>query len=303
MEEFEFSILQNNTWTLKKSFAKIAYLFFKKSGLSFFFKFVTTKKNLFTVIMNIGNLELYTFPWFQFKAASKSIYLFDAWEQYYETIIAKIKKYNINYLFVSSSFSAERLENKISGCFVQWIPEGINSEDYKFQKFEAKDIDILQMGRKYSLYHNKILKFCESENISYVYEKKKGEIIYKTRNEFIEGLSRTKISICVPASVTDPNKKNVSTLTQRYLQSMSSKALILGMFPQEMIDLFGYLPGVEIDMNDSVKQLQYILKNYKNYIPLIEKNFEQVLKAHQWKNRFNEIQDIWENNKNLRSSY
>ena len=78
---------------------------------------------------------------------------------------------------------------------------------------------------------------------------------------------------------------------------MVSKCLVVGHAPNEMIELFGYNPVIEIDILNPTQQLESILKNYSDYLPLIEKNYEQVLQNHTWENRWNQIKKILQNNK------
>jgi hypothetical protein len=110
---------------------------------------------------------------------------------------------------------------------------------------------------------------------------------------FINGLARSKVSICFPSSITHPERAGkIETMTIRYLQSMVSKNLIIGKTPEEMITLFGYNPVIEVDMEDPVSQLNEILNNYNEYTGLIEKNYSAVVKDHTWRNRWQSIKEI-----------
>ncbi|MGC3976975.1 MAG: hypothetical protein QM751_01275 [Paludibacteraceae bacterium] len=153
---------------------------------------------------------------------------------------------------------------------------------------------MLAIGRKYDEYHNKIKDELAKAGKKYLYEKVKGEIIFPTREEFIGGLADAKISVCVPSNITHPERAGtIETMTIRYLQSMISKCLIVGHAPAEMIQLFGYNPVVEIDYEHPTEQLTDILNNYEKYIPLIEKNYHQVIENHTWENRWKQIKGIF----------
>ena len=79
-------------------------------------------------------------------------------------------------------------------------------------------------------------------------------------------------------------------MTWRYLQSMSSKCLILGRMPHEMRLLFDYDPILEIDFTDPAGQLRAILKSFDTYAELIERNYRCVQEHHQWPNRIASIE-------------
>ena len=89
------------------------------------------------------------------------------------------------------------------------------------------------------------------------------------------GLANSKISIFVPSDITHPNVTgSISTITNRFLQSMASRCLIVGKVPHDMLYLFDYNPIIEIDEENPVAQIEAILANFDTYIPLIEKNYE-----------------------------
>jgi hypothetical protein len=247
-------------------------------------------RDYFAVMMELDAAK--TAPWF-IHNARKSIYLFDAWPGKHGQIRDFVDKWAVQYVFVSSSQAAERL-SKLSdrGTFL-WVPEGIDPKHYEARSFIEKDIDVLQLGRKYDAHHALIAPALEASGMTYLYEHKKGGIVFPTRKEFVTGLARTRISICVPSSMTHPERAgDVETMTIRYLQSVVSKCIILGHAPREMIDLFGYDPVIAIDMSDPAGQVIDILENYDDYLPLVERNFETVTAHHTWANRWARMSSV-----------
>lgn len=248
--------------------------------------------HLFTIMMS---LDLYSLrPYLIGSIHNKSIFLFDAWPKDYQKIKSFCEEFHINYLFISSKQSSVYLDKVINNTLVRWIPEGIDFKLYKYQEYNKKDISILALGRRYDFYHNLIVEDLLANNVKYLYEKIKGELIFPTREEFIEGLSKTKISICVPSNITHPERAgDVETMTIRYLQSIVSKCLIVGHAPAEMIELFGYNPVIEINMDKPFEQLLEILNNFESYIPFIEQNYKVVIDNHTWSNRWEQMKNIW----------
>ncbi len=222
----------------------------------------------------------------------KSAYFFDAWPHNFHPLRRFIRDLGLDTVFTSSSQAADMLNECISNCRFHWIPEGIDMDIYGHHDYEKKDIDILQMGRRYDAYHQHILSVAAEVRKTYVYEQDKTQIIFPTRQEFVEAMSRTKISVCFPQNITHPEiAGDIETMTNRYLQSMASKCLVLGKAPREMIELFGYNPVVEVDMDQPAKQLKTILTDFDKYMPLIEKNHKNM-SNHTWKKRWEEIQRI-----------
>ncbi len=234
-----------------------------------------------------------SYPSFLIPFRFRSIYLFDAWPKDHDRIVQFVKFFAIDFVFISSSMAANSLKIKSGLNHFHWIPEGINAEEYTFCSIADKNIDVLALGRRYDNYHDSILNFTIEKNLVYLYEKVKGEIIFPTREALIKGLARAKVSICVPSSITHPDRSGpIETMTIRYLQSMISKCLIIGHAPHELIELFGYNPVIEIDMTNPVQQLDSILMNYSDYLPLIERNYQTVLQNHTWLCRWNQIKTI-----------
>lgn len=245
----------------------------------------------------IGYQKEKFFPFFYFKADLKVLWMYDAWEPLFDEIEKTIRAYKINLVFTASKQSADYFNTlNIPNFKSQWIPEGIDVAQYQFIPYQERTTDVLQLGRKWNEYHEKI-KTIES-NLVYLYEKKVGQIIFPTREEFLFGLANSKISICVPSDITHPNITGcISTITNRYLQSMASRCLILGKLPYDMLHLFDYNPIVEIDEENPVAQIESILANFDTYIPLIEKNYEAVKNLHNWDNRVAQIENFILNSK------
>jgi hypothetical protein len=227
------------------------------------------------------------------RVGHNNIYLFDAWPSRHEQISHLIRLFGIENIFVSSSQAAALLQQKISFARFHWVPEGIKPDDYRQSAYEKKDIDVISLGRKYDAHHERIVDYLDNSQYRYLYERTKGLIIFPDREDFIVGMARSKISVCVPSNITHPERAgDVETLTIRYFQSMVSKCLILGKAPKELVELFGYNPVIELDMNDPAGQVQALLENYSAYIPLIEKNFEEVVANHTWVNRWKSIKRV-----------
>lgn len=221
---------------------------------------------------------------------ARMIYMFDAWPKEYDRIIRFVDQCAIDMVFVSARRSAMDLNQLAKREIFHYVPEGVDPAAYRFAPYLERDIDVLALGRKYDRFHQAILPGLQRNQRTYLYEPEKGQLVFPDRKGMIHGLSRTRISICVPGSMTHPERSgHVETMTMRYLQSMASKCLILGHAPAEMIDLFGYNPVIEIDWEQTENQIEDILRTFHLYIPLIERNYREVLTRHTWEQRFEEI--------------
>ncbi|GAB3747509.1 hypothetical protein [Spirosoma pomorum] len=291
LEEFEDTIVSEKSTKVVEHKINAYYLVFKiieklkleSLILPILQRIFRTDSEYFSILM--GPHFAKCFP-LMLHSKNNGLFIYDAWPHTHSHIDKMIKLFNIKYLYFSSKEVASIYGKRFLDIQVRWIPEGINPDRYKWYPYENKDIDIIQLGRKYDLYHNLIEYAIQEKGYKYIYQKNSKSIIFPTRETFVEGLARSRISICVPASVTHPEiSGGISTVTMRYWQSMASKCLILGVLPDEMKDLFDYNPIIIIDISNPIKQLEEILSNYNKYIPLIEKNYERVVSDNTWQER------------------
>jgi glycosyltransferase involved in cell wall biosynthesis len=244
-------------------------------------------RDYFVVLMSLNPQKC--MPYFLLPGR-KSVYLFDAWPKFYPKIQSFIRDWGIQHAFVSSSQSTARLVELVEGCQFHWVPEGVTPQNYRQYPISARNIDVLQFGRRYELYHQQIVGALEKAGKTYLYEQAPGQIIFPDHSAFVDGLARARISICFPSNITHPERAgDVSTLTLRYLQSLASKCLVVGSAPEEMVRLFGYNPVIQADLQDPAGQLLSILENYDDFAELIEQNYRKVVTEHTWKQRWEQI--------------
>ncbi|WP_316796861.1 glycosyltransferase [Pedobacter agri] len=230
------------------------------------------------------------------RSGNHYVYIYDAWPRFHHYIQARAELLQIKAIFFSSKKVTALFNHRGSKIKAHWIPEGINLTDYKALMAEDRTIDVLEFGRKYQIYHDRIADTLAANGYKHLYEQESGKLVFKGRNNFLDALSRSKISICIPSNITHPERaEEISSMTLRYLQSMASKCLIVGIMPDEMRELFDYLPIVEIDMNDAEAQIIEILQHYERYHPLIDRNYEVVKQQHVWKNRLADMINIINN--------
>jgi hypothetical protein len=226
---------------------------------------------------------------YAFRTRHNFIYMYDVWPRFHQWIFPLLDFFNIRFVFFSSKqvFEDHLRNYPQSKCKSMWLPEAIKANDYHFESYTNKDIDVLEFGRIYQAYHERIADALQSHGRHHVYRRPGEALLFPDKHAFVKGLARAKITVCVPSNITHPDRAEyISTMTLRYLQAMASKVLIVGVMPQDMKELFAYTPIVEIDMGRAAAQLLEVLENYEAYIPLIERNYIEVVKQHQWQNRW-----------------
>jgi hypothetical protein len=299
-EDFESAILKHTGWKSLKGSVNILERLFEKFFLprlkyrtfSFDFPVLNRDRVLFASLSGIEYIKI--IQHYMWRAKLKAIYQFDSWTHDNAINENAFRSFGINIAFVSIKKSAEYFSSlQIPNFKAYWMPEAITCASYRWKDYGQKNIDILQYGRRWEWIHERLLPFCRTNTINYQYPIDSGndKIQFKDRNALLKGLSRTRIAVCVPKTMTHP-EYNLSTITTRYFECMASKCLILGHAPQDLVFLFGYNPVVEVDHADPLSQINYLLDHFDQYIPLIERNYENVKQNHQWKNRIPEMRRI-----------
>ena len=292
VNEFEQSIIGIENIKIVPELNNRFLKYFFRPGIVNLISSITPKFSspVFNISMGISEANR-SIPYALFSSHN-GLYIFDAWPKYYPIIRQIVKAYNISYLFVSSKESAEKLDTLLVNTKVYWCPEACNPTEYKPFPYNKKDIEVLQFGRKYDYWHNLVVEGFKQQEISYMYEKIKGQLVFNSRADFLDGLGRTKVSVCFPMNITNIEiSGGISTMTNRYFQSMVSKCLIVGIKPEEMNYLFDYEPVIQIDFNNPVEQILNILQNFSDYIPLIERNYQECITRHTWQNRWQLIRE------------
>ncbi|MEO6436782.1 MAG: hypothetical protein ABIP55_13620, partial [Tepidisphaeraceae bacterium] len=205
--------------------------------------------------------------------AETIVYAMDCWPAKYDKWEAFFRRQRMKIAFITARLSAERMRQRVPGLDATWMPEAINPEAYNGDKpLAARSIDVLEMGRRYSAYHDTIRPHCETRKYDHRYEKVVGQIIFPTYDAFIAALGDSKVSICFPSSLTHPARSgDVETLTLRYLESIAARCILVGRCPAELKDLFGYNPMIEADLADPGGQLDTILADLSAHVDLVER--------------------------------
>ncbi len=212
---------------------------------------------------------------------------FDCWPSLYGRWLSFFERHRVRLAFFTARQSAQYFADALPSMKSVWLPEATDPSEYSSSvPWAERDIDVLELGRKNDDFHGKITAPLADAKRSHLFELVKGEIIFPDRKGFLEGLARSKISICFPCSQTHPERSGpVETVTTRYFESMASKCLIVGHAPQELTDLFGYNPVVEVQEGEEIEQMEFLLRHPESYSGLIEKNYSRLLQVGTWKSR------------------
>jgi len=218
------------------------------------------------------------------------IYAWDVWPPKYDGWERMLRRNRIRLAFISSRGSSEEMQRRISQMKVMWMPEGVEHEHFATTTLlKDRPADVLELGRRYSVYHGKIVGTLKASGRVHRYQEGP-EPLYRTIPTLAKGYGEAKISICFPASMTHPHRAgNLQTATQRYFESIASKCVLVGHAPPELEELFGFNPVVEADEADPGGQLIAILDELDRYQLMVERNYARLLEVGTWEKRAKQI--------------
>jgi hypothetical protein len=240
----------------------------------------------------MGFSESKTFP---FSCWNEIVpYCFDCWPNTYVRWMSFFKRQRVRIAFFSARQSADYFSKAIPNMKSVWLPEATDPTEYCASKsWTEKDIDVLELGRKNDSFHSRIAGSLAEKKRLHLYERVKGQIIFPDRAGFLEGMARSKISICFPSSQTHPERSgSVETVTHRYFESIASKCLVVGHGPQELTDLFGYNPVIEVEEGNEFEQIESLLNNIESFQGLVDRNYNRLLEVGTWTSRVPAVLDV-----------
>ena len=214
-------------------------------------------------------------------------FVWDCWPCHFEKMCAWLKKHNVRSAIFTSSQVADFIRTQFPQMNVLAITEGIKGENYKEGLLlREREIDILEYGRN----TDRVVNYCLS-HLKIVRGQKDGENLL-TSEELYKYLKESKVVLAYPKNWTNPELAgNIETLTQRYWEGMLSRCVLVGHAPQELIDLVGYNPVIEVNLTDADGQLESIIQNIEKYQDLVDRNRKAALKYSGWEIRIKKIME------------
>lgn len=271
--------------TVNRTAARALKFVYKSGALRSF----GAKKQQAVIVPMMGLQEGLLFPWVYRSEVIPIV--FDCMPFQFDEWVQLFRRCRIEKAFFTASMVVSHFRQALPHGSWEWLPEAINVQHYNASpSWEQRSIDVLEFGRRYARYHLAIKDELKASDLRHIYEKVRGELVFATHEDFVSGLSQTKVSVCFPQSQTHPERfGDIETLTQRYLESMASGTIILGSAPAELVRLFGYDPVIAVDWARPVQQLTEIIQRPALHAALRERNLRNAQARGAWRTRVHEL--------------
>ena len=219
--------------------------------------------------------------------------VWDCWPCYIDKISSWFKKHHVRTAIFTSSQVAVLMQERFPQMSIMYCPEGIDTSKYSAGRpLAERGVDLLEFGRS----NKRVLKTALPESLNHVCTKVNGSYRY-TNDQLHELLGDAKVTIALPRSITQPERAgNIETLTQRYWENMLSRIVMLGHAPQELINLVGYNPVIELDYEHPNEQIVDVVAHIEDYQGLVDKNRMVALEFGEWTCRISKIMQFLNNN-------
>lgn len=215
-------------------------------------------------------------------------FFWDVWPIYIDKVCKWLIKHHVRTAIFTSSQTAENIKNRFPEMNVLYCPEAIDSSLYsKGNVLHDRKFDYIEYGRcsrfvDSSLFDDRI-KVLRSDN----------RVELKTQKDLSNALCDSKITLCLSKFYTDPDfAGGIDTLTQRFWEGLLSRNVILGHAPKELIDLFGYNPIIDVDIQNTNSQIIDILDDIDNYQDLVDRNYSVAVECASWTVRMKVVVDF-----------
>lgn len=193
------------------------------------------------------------------------------WQRVYELNRPRIA-------FISAKVPMAEMQRRVPGVDFRWLPEAVDPACFDPSlPLLLRPIDVLEIGRPFEAYHERIREPLAQAGYCHQHPTP-AHVGGVPHADVVKAYSQSKIVVCFPRSITHPHLAGeVETSTFRYFECMSSKALMIGHCPQELIDILGFNPVVEANLDMPAKQLiKDMLPHIGDYQALIDRNYEAL---------------------------
>jgi hypothetical protein len=223
--------------------------------------------------------------------------IYDCWPPDYPKWESVFRRNRTRIAFFSARGSAEHFRDRVPGMACYWLPEACDPAEYQPDRpLRDREIDVLEIGRKYLRYHRQIKDALGGLGRRHVFSSGGfRSLVFPDQPSLLAGLGNSKVSICFPKSMTHPGgpgdretgrgSGGLETVTLRFFESLASKCVPVGHGPAELVELFGYNPVVEADLDDPAGQLEHILSSIDDYQEMVDSNHVRLLEVGTWDKR------------------
>ena len=220
-------------------------------------------------------------------------FIFDCWPDTVEAWESFFIRHGTRTALVTSLDAVRYLKSKLPDLDCYWTPEAIDiSAVVPGPALAERDTVLIEYGRSYLEAHAEAKKTLAFMRAKHVHPGLGAKLTGKA--ELFAALASSRASLCYPGSVSHPGgrTKNWEAMTQRYLEAVATKTLIVGKVPKDMIELFGFNPGVDSDISSLSSTLKKIHAEPEQFQSIVDESHARLLEIGTWDSRIRQVQHL-----------
>ncbi|MET8759939.1 glycosyltransferase [Lentzea sp. NPDC004782] len=228
-------------------------------------------------------------------------FLWDVWPREVSGYLAALEECRPELIFVTNRWSERALQKDSSLPPVMYVPEAVDFGTYYCtDPLNNRAVGVLEYGRRHSEWHDTIAPSLVAAGVVHQFSPSSHDLgryhLFETRDDLVRTLRDSVVSVCFPASMTDPRRmRGVEALTARYFESIAAGCLIVGHCPEELVALLGYNPVCEVDWSDPAGQLLEILRAPESWQADVSAAQERMHRLGDWAERASRISEAVRN--------
>ena len=249
-----------------------------------------TRRGSLKIVCLLGPAERQLMP--HALSGRTAWYVWDCWPTAADRWRSIFNRWRPQHVFFATRDAADHWRDKLPWASVHWSPEAVEPGVYEAgPDLAGRPVAVLEMGRRHPTFHRNAVDHLSTRGARHVHSTPSQPFVFPDRASLVSGLHRSVASVCYPGTWTDPGGRTGpwESMTHRYLEAAATRTLIIGHLPSEMVDLFGFRPGIEVDPADVHDVLDQIVDDPARFQPLVDRTHARLLDVATWDVRVKQI--------------
>ena len=211
-------------------------------------------------------------------------WIYDCWGPQLDQWRRLLRRLDPPVVFFSSRDAMRFLSSAIPGSSCHWVPEAVDASVYDSGgPLIDRPIAVLEIGRTWPGFSERFGSSLASAGVCHIRPTAPGSVGIV---DLPSTLKQARIVVCYPKSITHPELAGgVETVTHRYFEAMASRCILVGHCPDELRDLWGYNPVVEVGSHTEPAILMQIALDPAGHQDLVDRNYRMLQECGLWKHR------------------
>lgn len=247
-------------------------------------------------LLLVGMMGLAERQLFPYALSNRIVpFIWDCWPSRHQQWQSFFRRHHFPIITFTTLNAAQFWQSELPESRVVWMAEAIDATHFTAgPPLTERTSVLLEIGRRHERAHGVAKEFLTTVNAGHVYPEENSGNFLPTRNDLVAALHDSRSLLCYPGSISDPMGRTGAweSMTHRYLEAVASKTIVLGHIPMEMIELFGFEPGLTVTEEELPDALEAIRTDVKQFQPIVDRSYNRLLEVATWDVRSNQLKEL-----------